>query len=141
MRFKDTIGISHLITGVENRMRTALDAALSRLQMSLAQYSALSALEMQTQPLTNADLARACGVTPQTMNRIVSALLRSRMLSKVEAEHGLKVFYQLTPLALKRLCSAHEAVDAIERESLRGLKPVEYKALQQSLRAMQQNLE
>lgn len=140
MRFKDTIGISHLITGVENKMRIVLDAALEDIGMSLAQYSALSALEVQ-QPLTNADIARACGVTPQTMNRIMSALTIAKLVTKIESEeHGLKVNYALSSLALKRLCLAHEVVHKIEKLSLKGVTAADLKNLQSSLILMQSNL-
>jgi DNA-binding MarR family transcriptional regulator len=121
MRFEETLGLSHLITGVENRMRAVIDAELGHLGMNLAQYSALSVLEMR-QPMTNAELARACGVTPQTMNRITTALTRGKMVTKMDSkEHGLKVNYRLTRKALDRVCKAHAAVDKIERECLKGL--------------------
>jgi DNA-binding MarR family transcriptional regulator len=140
MRFEETIGLSHLITGVENRMRAVIDGELRRLGMNLAQYSALSILEMK-QPLTNAELARACGVTPQTMNRITSALTRSRMVTKMECEgHGLKVLYQLTPKALDRVCKAHAAVDKIEKSCLKGLNKEQQKALLAHLELVRKNL-
>lgn len=140
MRFEETIGLSHLITGVENRMRAVIDGELRRVGMNLAQYSALSVLEAK-QPLTNAELARACGVTPQTMNRITMALTRSRMVTKMNSEvHGLKVNYRLTQKAVERVCKAHAAVDTIERTCLKGLNRDELKAFMSALQRVRENL-
>lgn len=140
MRFEETIGISHIVTAVENRMRAAIDAALRSFGLSLAQYSALSVLESK-HPLTNADLARACGVTPQTMNKIMTAMVKARLVTKVGSqEHGLKVNYELSARAVDRLCKAHTVVNALEKECLNGLNKQKVKELQSSLEQMLLNL-
>lgn len=140
MRFKDTVGISHLLKNTENLLRNEIDKRLARLGTSLAQYSALSALEMNER-LTNAQLARECGVTPQTMNRIMAGLVDNRLVrKKADDGHGLKQNYELTSKAEKLLCDAHAAVNSVELRGIKGLARTELENLQELLRRLQQNL-
>lgn len=140
MRFKDTVGISYLLKNAENVLRNAIDTELRGLGLSLAQYSALSALEMNGS-LTNAELARECHVTAQTMNRIVAGLTRAKLLKKSESEkHGLKINYELTPRAEKLICDAHMLVDVIEKKAIKGLNKNDLKIVQKAMKLFCDNI-
>jgi DNA-binding MarR family transcriptional regulator len=54
-------------------LRAATDEALREIELTSPQYSALNALSREP-GMTNAELARRCSVTPQTMHAIVGGL-------------------------------------------------------------------
>lgn len=114
MRFRDTLGISALITDLQHTMILEIEGLMKPLDLSFAQYSVLSALEDQ-KLLTNADLARRCNVTPQTMTRIVQILLRRGLIKdQQDPSHALKIQFTLTPKAEKLICKAHVLVNHVE---------------------------
>lgn len=140
MRFKDTIGISHLIKNVENLLRNAIDADLGRLGLSLSQYSALSVLEVK-KTMTNAEIARESHVTPQTMNKIMLALMKSKLVRKNSLEDNkLKIYYELTAKAEKLLCDAHAAVNKVEMRAIRGIGKKDFFIVQESMMVLEKNL-
>lgn len=140
MRFKDTIGISHLIKNIENLMRNAIDAELSQLGLSLSQYTALSALEVNTK-MTNAEIARDSHVTPQTTNKIMISLTRSKLVRKNMSEPSkLKIYYELTEKAEKLLCDAHAAVNKVELRAIRGINKKDFLTVQKAMAVLEVNL-
>jgi DNA-binding MarR family transcriptional regulator len=121
-------------------MRQQMGRTLEDLGLSAAQYGALSELE-QTPALTNAELARACYVTPQTMIRIVQDLKKRGFIALNDhADHGLKIQCQLTKKALDVLCKAHEKVYELEKRMVKGLKPSEVRELIEVLKKCFENL-
>lgn len=121
MRFADTLGLSYALKVVENEMRQRMDLVLKPLGLTSAQYSALSALEAETE-LTNADLARRCSVTPQTMIRLVQTLEAAGFLEKKEKPaSALKIPFLLTKKAHDVLCDAHVLVNSMELSMVKGL--------------------
>lgn len=133
MRAKDTMGLSQILSHTKHEMRRQMEQELEPLDLSAAQYGALSELE-QTPALTNAELARACYVTPQTMIRIVQDLKkRGFIVGNDHADHGLKIQCQLTKKALDVLCKAHEKVFELEKRTVKGLKSAEVRELIETL--------
>lgn len=140
MRFKDTIGISHLIKNIENLMRNAIDAELDRLGLSLSQYTALSTLEVN-QKMTNAEIARDSHVTPQTMNKIMISLARAKLVRKNVSDFSkIKIYYELTEKAEKLLCDAHVAVNKVELHAIRGVSKKDFLIVQKALTVFENNL-
>lgn len=140
MRFKDTIGISHLIKNVENLMRNAIDSELYRLGLSLSQYTALSTLEVN-QKMTNAEIARDSHVTPQTMNKIMLALSKAKLVRKNLGESSkIKVYYELTEKAEKLLCDAHVAVNKVEMRAIHGVSKKDFLIVQKAMKSLEDNL-
>jgi len=106
--------LSHLV-------RQQINALLAPLALTFPKYSALKAIE-DKQALTNADLARACLVRPQTMNSVVRDLESVGLIvASASPEHSLKILYSLTPQAQALLVQAHAIVQGLENAFLVGL--------------------
>jgi DNA-binding MarR family transcriptional regulator len=99
----------------------SVDATLRELGLTTAQYAALGVLE--TAPgISNAALARACFVTPQTMNEIVQSLHANGLVQRTaHPVHGRILQLDLTPLGRKRLTLAHELIETVEERMVAGL--------------------
>lgn len=141
MRAKDTLGLSQILSHTKHEMRLQMDEALAKLGLTSSQYAALSSLE-ESGPLTNADLARAGYVTPQTMIRLMKSLEKQGfVVSNQHAEHGLKIEFELTKKALDVLCKAHVLIYGIERRMIGGLSDNQTRQLLQHLNAAFSNLQ
>ncbi len=112
-----------------------IDATLRELGLTTAQYAALGVLE--TAPgISNAALARACFVTPQTMNEIVQSLHASGLMQRTAHPiHGRILQLDLTPLGRTRLRQAHQLTETVEEHMVAGLAQEEQ---QQFVRWLQQ---
>src|SRR5262245_35374586 len=88
-------------------------ATLRELGLTTAQYAALGVLE--TAPgISNAALARACFVTPQTMNEIVQSLhARGWVEREPHPVHGRILQLDLTELGRRRLTLAHQLIETV----------------------------
>jgi DNA-binding MarR family transcriptional regulator len=121
MRFRDTLGISFYLKILQNEFRQQLDLALKRYKITSAQYAVLSVIE-EGDPLTSAELARRCFVSPQTMNRIMKSLVRENFVVRSSnPNHELKLDYNFTKKADKVLCDAHAIVNALELKMVKDL--------------------
>lgn len=133
MRFEETIGISSLLGQIDHQLSQKIEQSIRSLGITLPQYSTLSAIEM-TQGLTNADLARKCFVTPQTMNRILQNLLKMNLVKKN------KLVFTLTAKAEKLVCDAHVIVNNIETQLIQGLSKKEFSEFESTLKSCIKNL-
>src|SRR5262245_23842862 len=77
MSFKQRTG--YLLSTVRAAMRGRMDAALADKGLTTPQYTALTTLE-EDPGLSNADMARLCFVTPQTMVPIIEDLERAGLV-------------------------------------------------------------
>ena len=94
MILKETIGITYIMSRTELKVRKHVDHILAKFGLTTPQHTVLSVLE-ETSRATNADIARLCSVTPQTMNRIVQVMERDCLLKKdLEKIDGLKVTFK-----------------------------------------------
>ena len=118
MRLKDTVGISYILSAIEREMHVLMDAALSAFDMTLAQYWALAMLE-QYGELTNAQLAKHCSVSPQTMIRITVLLEEKGSIVKVKNKgESVGKRFSVARKMLGALGKAHAAVKKIENSML-----------------------
>src|SRR6202451_4315880 len=90
--------------------RVRMDEVLSPLGLTTAQYAVMCVIEQEA-GISNAGLARAAFVTPQTMTGILANLHRDGLLSR-EADpcHGRILRSELTPAGKKHLAQAHRVV-------------------------------
>lgn len=133
MRFEETIGISSLLGQIDHQLSQKIEQSIRPLGITLPQYSTLSALEMN-KGLTNADLARKCFVTPQTMNRILQNLLKMNLVKKS------KLTFNLTTKAEKLVCDAHIVVNQIETQLIKGISKKDFYELEDILKKCIKNL-
>jgi len=135
MRFEETLGVSDLFKVAHLELRQKIDRALKPLHISFAQYSVLSALEEKSGQ-TNAELARRCSVTPQSMIRLTQGLVTSDFVVKTASEtHGLLIHFALSKKGAKAICDAHVAVDKVERAFVQGLSKTELKRFLTNLKS------
>lgn len=108
--------LGYLFKRVQQALERELNRQLRTLNLSIAQYAALAALEEQP-GLSNADLAERCFVTPQTMHQITARLERQRWLARSpHPDHGKIVKLTLTESGQRLLYDAHSLVLAVEKQ-------------------------
>ena len=98
----------------QHTLRVCMDDVLRPLELTTPQYAVLCALEAET-GLSNARLARAAFVTPQTMHGLLTNLGRSGLLARdADPTHGRVLRTRLTDRGRDVLRKAHELVGVIE---------------------------
>jgi DNA-binding MarR family transcriptional regulator len=132
--------IGYLIKRVQQELRLRMDAELQQVNLTTAQYAALNALE-ETPNLSNAALARACFITPQTMIEIIQGLQQlGFIVRQSHPEHGRIIQTKLTTLGSEKVASAHKIVAKMEEKMLLGLTSSEQKILANYLEKCRINL-
>lgn len=98
----------------QHALRTRLDEALRPIGLTTPQCAVLSALE-QKPGLSNAALARAAFVTPQTMQGILANMERNGLLTREpDPDHGRILRSIITARGRKALLQAHTAILDVE---------------------------
>jgi DNA-binding MarR family transcriptional regulator len=127
--------VGYELKRAQQALRGRMDEALRPLGLSTPQYAALTALEAQP-GLSNAELARAGFVTPQTMNAIVAGLAGGGLVERrPHPSHGRVLTTELTPRGAKLLAEAHPRVAEIEQRMTAPLSPEQRHQLLAGLRA------
>lgn len=124
--------VGYLLKEAASALRSAMEAVLRPLGMSITHYSCLELLA-QRPGLSNSELARGAFVSRQSMNVLLQALERDGFVTRPEqAPEGRVLPTRLTELGRSRLTAASAAVrsvedrmrgdlDAAERDQLRAL--------------------
>lgn len=104
-------------------IRTRVDEGLRPLGLTASQYAVLAMLETFSGS-TNAQLARALSVTPQTMTRILGGLIDNGLAERGVSSHHARVRpARLTPRGQDLVTRAHLVVDAAEDLLFAPLSP------------------
>ncbi|WP_416392993.1 MULTISPECIES: MarR family winged helix-turn-helix transcriptional regulator [unclassified Curtobacterium] len=128
--------LGYLLKEASSALRTAMEAVLRPLGMTITHYSCLELLA-QRPGSSNSDLARGAFVTRQSMNVLLQALERDGSVSRAsEAPVGKALPVQLTPLGRERLAEASAAVRGVELRMLGGMSSDEQEAALRALRSM-----
>ena len=121
--------VGYLIKRAQQALRLEMDNTLREQNLTTAQYATLSALET-TPKASNAALARACFVTPQTMIEIIKNLEAAGFVSRQShPEHGRIIQTILTENGRSKLATAHKTIDNIEGKMLQGITSEEQETL------------
>ena len=124
----------------QNALRIAMDEALREAGITAPQYAVLSAVDLDP-GISNATLARAAFVTPQTMQGIIANLERAGMLQRAsDPDHGRVKRASLTARGRSALATAHRSVAVVENLMLSGLSGEEAEILGSLLERAAQNL-
>jgi DNA-binding MarR family transcriptional regulator len=135
MSFKQRTG--YLLSQVRASFRAHLDAALVDKGITTPQYVALTTLEEDSR-LSNAEVARVCWVTPQTMLRIIENLEEAGFVARSpHPTHGRVRQIELTTRGRKLVAECHQRVLALEARLVRGLTKAERKQLHEILQKCQ----
>jgi DNA-binding MarR family transcriptional regulator len=110
--------VGYALKRAATALRTAMDAALRPLDLTVPQYSCLEVLS-QRPGLSNAELARAVFVTRQSMNLVLRGLQDRGLVTRpATAPHGRALPSRLTPAGRAQLRAASAAVRAVEQQML-----------------------
>jgi len=121
-------------------LRYAMDKALSEVGLTMAQYALLFALE-ERPDASNADLSRACFVTPQSMIVTLKGLESAGLISRRPHPQNRRVITTaLTPAGRAKLASAHSVVDGVEDRMLKGMTESDHRRLVELLETCYTNL-
>lgn len=106
--------LGYALKRAQHALRTQMDEALRPLKVTAPQYAVLSAVELDA-GISNARLARAAFVTPQTMQGILVNLERENLIRRqADPAHGRVLQTALTEEGEKVLAQAHQRACEIE---------------------------
>ena len=121
------IGYSLKIT--QHRLRQRLEAELAGSGVSPAQNAVLLAIADNPR-ISNASLARAAFVTPQSMQGMLVTLERDGFILRTpHPEHGRIIMTELTDIGRTAAKAGTIAADTVERQMLAGLSASETRTL------------
>lgn len=127
--------VGYVLKQVSSALRTAMDAALRPLDLTVPQYACLEQLG-QKPGQSNADLARAVFVTRQSMNLVLRGLQDRGLLTRPDvADLGRARPTELTDEGRRLLGSASVAVRDVERRMLTPLSPPDQQRMLRDLKA------
>ena len=127
--------VGYVLKQASAALRTALDAALRPLDLTVAQYACLELLGRQP-GLSNAELARGAFVTRQSMNLVLRGLQDRGLVTRpTTPAQGRALPTELTPRGGELLRAASAAVGAVEHQMLSPLPPARRRRLRDDLAA------
>ncbi len=114
-------------------LRSAMDAALRPLELTVPQYACLELLG-QRPGMSNAELARGAFVTRQAMNGVLQGLRQRGLVSRPDvAPSGRSLPARLTDSGRGRLDAASRTVRAIEVRMTAPLSTADQERMRNSL--------
>ena len=115
--------IGYLLKETASALRTAMEAVLRPLDMTITHYSCLELLA-QRPGLSNSELARGAFVSRQSMNVLLQSLERDGLVTRPETPPaGRALPTQLTPAGRRQLAAASAAVKSVEDQMRSHLGP------------------
>ena len=128
--------VGYLLKEASSALRSAMEAVLRPLGLTVTQYSCLELLA-QRPGLSNSELARGAFVTRQSMNVLLQTLERQGYVTRpAEAPVGKALPTKLTPRGRRSLETATAAVRSVELRMLADMTETEQAAASRSLRKM-----
>jgi DNA-binding MarR family transcriptional regulator len=130
----DDESLGTLLKRAQHALDLALDRELQALDLTPAQYTALAVIDSDPK-LSNADLARQCHVTAQTMHRVVALLERDGLVvRKAHPTHGRIQELSVSRKGRSVLTRAHKLVGKVEATLIGGLSERDVKVAGRVLR-------
>jgi DNA-binding MarR family transcriptional regulator len=125
--------LTYLLKQLQNALRAAIDQALAPAGLTMSEASVLAELSLVSRR-SNADLARAAFVTPQSMIALLKSLeSRGLILRHANPAGGRSMPAELTPEGAKQLMVFYLAMRGVEQRLLGDLKPEEQGRLRELL--------
>lgn len=115
VRQPSTMGpLGQAIRRAEGVLRALTNRLLSDLDVTATQHAVLAAVA-DSPGLSNAQLARTCGVAPQTMTTVVANLESQRLIERTpSAVHSRVMISTVTPTGRRVLRRAQDATETAE---------------------------
>ena len=126
--------LGYLLKEASSALRSAMEAVLRPLGMTVTHYSCLELLA-QRPGLSNSELARGTFVSRQSMNVLLRALERDGYVVRA-APVGKTLPVRLTPTGRASLAKATVAVRSVEKLMLGGLGPSDQAEARRILRSL-----
>lgn len=134
------VEFGYVVKQTQQAYRARMDGALSGFALSAPQYVVLAALD-QLGGASNAELARACFVTPQSMHAIVAVLERRDLISRpATANTGRALQATLTDDGRALLDRAAEVVERVDRVGVDGIDEAHLSTALEVLQRVTDNL-
>ena len=125
----------------QHRLRQRLEAELAQVGVSASQNAVLLAIGSNPR-ISNAALARAAFMTPQSMQGMLVSLERDGFIVRTpHPEHGRIIMTELTRQGRSAAQAGMVAAEAVERQMLSGLTTHEADLLRSLLQRCAQALE
>ena len=106
--------VGYALKRAQHAFRALMDDGLRPLDLSAAQYAVMSAVELEP-GLSNATLARAAFVTPQSMQGVIANLEQLGLIVRsADPSHGRILRTELTSRGRRVLAKAHVVAADIE---------------------------
>ena len=121
----------------QHAVRNRLDADLAATGLTMPQYTVLAALDREGD-LSSSDLARALGMTVQTVNVLVKGLEAAGLLRRTRhPNHGRILLAELTATGRRALTRGYAAGKTLQDRVLSGLSPSDRALLLRHLKAIE----
>jgi DNA-binding MarR family transcriptional regulator len=125
--------LTYLLKQLQNALRSTVEEALSPAGLTMAEASVLSELSLVPRR-SNADLARASFVRPQSMVTLLKSLeTRGLIVRRANPQGGRTMPAELTPEGAKQLMAFRLAMREVEQRLLRSLLPADQTHLRELL--------
>jgi DNA-binding MarR family transcriptional regulator len=135
-----TTSMGYLLKEASSALRTAMEAVLRPLGMTVTHYSCLELLA-QRPGLSNSELARGAFVTRQSMNVLLQSLESAGDVTRPSDERvGKTLPTRLTEQGRARLAQASAAVRSVELRMVDGMTPTDQADALRLLRGMVRSL-
>jgi DNA-binding MarR family transcriptional regulator len=135
------VGIVYLLKRTELAVRSCAEALLTQFDLTPAQFLVLFQLNHAT-GVSGADLARAVGISPQSVVELIAPLERKGLIRRREdPEHRRILRMALTAAGERLFARAFPGAADLERELMINLTVPELAGLQKSLTKLLANAE
>ena len=135
------VGIVYLLKRTELAVRSCAEALLNPFDLTPAQFLVLFQLKQAT-GVSSADLARAVGISPQSIVELIAPLERKGLIRRrQDPEHGRILRTTLTAAGERLLARAWPGAVGLERELMANLTVAELSSLHRSLTKLLANAE
>ena len=126
--------LRHAFRHIVRAFGAKMSARLAEFGVSDAEYVSMFALR-RIPNMSNADLARWTGVSPQGANEVLKSLIAGGMVERhPAADHGRILEACLTERGEEVIAACEDAADALEAEMCSRLEPGEVAVLEDLLR-------
>ena len=130
----------YILKRTQQTLRTRMDKELRSHKLTTSQYAVLSAVAV-TPDISNADLAKAAFVTPQTMQGIIATLEKRGLLERSpDPKHGRRLMTQLTVSGSRAMKAADATIKRIEAMMISSISSYEVEQATNTLLACIENL-
>jgi DNA-binding MarR family transcriptional regulator len=104
----------YILKRAQQALRARMDSELRLHKLTTPQYAVLTVVAA-TPDISNADLAKATFVTPQTMQGIIATLEKRGLLERSpDPQHGRRLMTQLTTSGEKAMRAADATIKRVE---------------------------